>query len=342
MSPEYGVHAFLWWRPEDTERDLLLTKDLGFGWVKQGVGWRDIELEPGEYDWHRLDFIVDTAQRYGGLQLLARVDSQPEWARSGCSLQGPPEDPSVYAEFVGRVAARYRGKIRAYEIWNEPNLAREWCDEPPDPVAYAALLKATYAAIKAADPEALVISAGLAPTGSVPPEALPDDEYLTQLYKAMGGDSAGYFDVLGLHAPGFAAPPETSPAEAASNPKYGGERFFTFRRVEDMRALQERFGDGDTPVAVLEMGWSSDTVHPEYEWHHVTEQQKADYLVRAYDWAVQHWTPWMGPMITIFMCNADWTPDDEQYWWCINEPDGAPRPAFTALQAMEKPQVPLQ
>jgi hypothetical protein len=84
------------------------------------------------------------------------------------------------------------------------------------------------------------------------------------------------------------------------------------------------------------MGWSSDTVHPEYAWHAVTEAQKADYLVRAYDWAVNNWTPWVGPMVTIFLCNADWTPDDEQYHWCINRPDGTPLPAYDALKAMPK------
>ncbi|MGD2207585.1 MAG: LysM peptidoglycan-binding domain-containing protein, partial [Anaerolineae bacterium] len=34
-SPEYGMHAFLWWRPEVADRDLMLIRDAGFGWVKQ-------------------------------------------------------------------------------------------------------------------------------------------------------------------------------------------------------------------------------------------------------------------------------------------------------------------
>lgn len=335
-SPEYAIQAFMWWRPEVTEQDLILTREMGFGWVKQLFGWRDIEQSPGEYDWSKTDFLVDTMMRYGGLNLIARLDFQPDWARSGCSDQGPPEDLQAYADFAGAVAERYRGQIAAYQIWNEPNLAREWCDQSPDPAEYAEMLRLAYAAIKAADPSAYVISAGLSPTGSQPPAAMPDDVYLDQLYQAMGGDSEGYFDLLGVHAAGFAAPPEVSPDEAEASAEYGNERFFTFRRVEDLRAIQERYGDGDTRVAILEMGWTSDEVNPDYAWHAVTEAQKADYLVRAYEYAADNWSPWISFMSTIYICNYDWTPQDEEYWWCVTDPDGSPRPAYEALKAMPK------
>ncbi|MCC7019626.1 MAG: beta-galactosidase [Ardenticatenales bacterium] len=335
-SPEYAVQGFLWWRPEVAERDLLIAKDMGFTWVKQMFSWRDIETEKGKFDWSKADHIVRKSIEYQDIHLLIRLDFQPEWARSGCSDQGPPNDPQDYFDYVGAVAARYRGQVAAYQIWNEPNLAREWCDQAPDPAAYAALLKGAYAAIKAADPTAYVISAGLSPTGTQPPEAYPDDDYLDRLYTAMGGDSAGYFDILGVHAAGFAAPPETSPDEAAANPAFGGERFFTFRRVEDMRAIMTKYGDDDARMAILEMGWTSDTIHDAYKWHAVSEETKADYLVRAYQYAKANWSPWMTIMSTIYLCNADWTKDDEQYWWCVNDPEGTPRPAFNALKAMPK------
>jgi GH35 family endo-1,4-beta-xylanase len=143
---------------------MLLVKDMGFTWIKQGIGWRDVELTKGEFDWEHTDHFINKAQEYGGLKLIARVDNQPNWAREGCSLQGPPQDLQDYADFLTALATRYRGKIAAYQIWNEPNLAREWCDEPPDPVAYAEMLRVAYAALKQADPDALVISAGMAPT----------------------------------------------------------------------------------------------------------------------------------------------------------------------------------
>ena len=337
-SPEYAIQAFLWWRPEIAERDMLMVKDMGFHWIKQGFGWRDIEGVKGQFDWSKTDHIVGKIVEYQDLRLIVRVDHQPTWARDGCSMQGPPENLADFANFLTAVATRYKGKIAAYQIWNEPNLAREWCDQAPDPAAYAAMLKAAYQAIKAADPNALVISAGLSPTGTQPPQAMPDDTYLEQLYQAMGDDSSGYFDLLGLHAPGYAAPPETSPEEAAANPAYGGERFFTFRRVEDLRAIMERHGDAGKQVAVLEMGWTSDQVHDAYKWHAVTEEQKADYLVRAFDFAQKNWAPWISVMSVIYICDPDWTEQNEQYWWCVTNPDGSPRPAFNALKAMPKVQ----
>ena len=341
-SPEYGVQAFLWWRPEIAERDLLMIKDMGFTWVKQTFAWRDIELRKGGFDWSRTDHIVYTANRYGGLDLLIRVDDAPDWAAPGCKnpeagiIQGPPRNLQDFADFLTALATRYRGRIRAYEIWNEPNLAREWCGRTPNPAEYAQMLRVAYAAIKAADPNAMVISAGLTPTGTGPPIALPDDVYLEQLYQAMGGNSDGYFDVLGVHGAGYKAPPEISPDELARRSEYGGQRFFGFRRVEDLRAIMEKYGDGDKQVAVLEFGWTSDPIHPEYAWHAVTEEQKADYLVRAYRWAKENWAPWIGVMVAIYIADPDWTEQNEQYWWAITNPDGTPRPAYIALKEMEK------
>lgn len=335
-SPEYAIQAFLWWRPELAERDMLMVKEMGFRWIKQGFGWRDIELEKGKFDWEKTDHIVRKIIEYQDLRLIARVDHQPKWARDGCSMQGPPTDLQDFADFLTAVATRYKGQIAAYQIWNEPNLAREWCDQAPSPATYAQMLKVAYGAVKAADPNALVISSGMSPTGTQPPEAMPDDSYLDALYQAMGGSSAGHFDLLGVHAPGYAAPPETSPEEAAANPAYGGERFFTFRRVEDLRRIQERYQDGGKQVAILEMGWTSDEVNQAYAWHAVTEQQKADYLVRAYQYAQANWAPWISIMSTIYIADPDWTPTNEQYWWAVTNPDGTPRPAFEALKAMPK------
>ena len=113
------------------------------------------------------------------------------------------------------------------------------------------------------------------------------------------------------------------------------ERFFTFRRVEDIRKIMEKYGDAAKQMAVLEFGWTSDEIHPDYKWHAVTEQQKADYLVRAYQYAKKNW-PYMGLMSLIYIADPDWKPENEQYWWAITNPDGSKRPAFDALKAMPK------
>lgn len=330
------MQAFLWWRPEVADRDLNLIRDAGFTWVKQTLHWIDVELYKGGFDWRYSDRIVRQAEEKG-LHLLFRLNGMPipGWVQL-------PDDPAIpvpvedFADFCGAVAARYRGRVRAYQVWNEPNLTREWAGRPPNPEGYVRLLSACYIAIKQADPDALVISAGLAPTGTGLPLAMPDADYFAAMYQA---GAAPYFDLLGVHAAGFAAPPETPPDEAAANPRYGGQRFFCFRHVEDIREIMVRYGDAEKQVAITEMGWTSDPIHPEYSWFAVTEEQKADYLVRAFRYAREHWRPWIGPMFVLAIANPDWTPEDEQYWWAITEPSWpltVVRPAYEALKAMEK------
>jgi polysaccharide biosynthesis protein PslG len=344
-SPEYGVQAFMWWRPEVADRDLNLIRDMGFNWVKQDFAWREIEgAGKGAFDWSRTDTIVQMTEEKG-LNLLVRMDRQPGWATSGRCVEGhemgPPENMQDWADFVAAVATRYQGRIGAYAIWNEPNLAREWCDEPPDPEAYAELLRMAYEEIKSVDPDAIVISAGLTPTGGPMPIAMEDTEYLDRLYQAAGGSLDGYADVVGAHAPGFRAEPEVSPDEVmAQTAYYGDGRYFTFRRVEDLRAIMEDYGDSARQMAILEMGWTTDP-RPDspYHWHAVSEEEKADFLVRAFQYARENWSPWMGLMSAIYLCNYDWTEADEQYYWCITGPDYPETvlyPAYEALRDMPK------
>ena len=335
-SPEYGMQAFLWWRPEVATRDLGLIEDAGFGWAKQDFAWRDIEgVGKAIFDWSHTDLIVKFTED-AGLDLLVRLDRPPAW--TGAQGDGPPLNLADFGDFVYEVASRYRGRIRAYQIWNEPNLAREWGGKTPSPEGYVALLRVAYQRIKSADPNAIVISAGLSPTGSQPPEAIPDNVYLKQMYQA---GASNYFDVLGLNAPGFKAPPEMSPDEVMANQEvYGHGRWFCFRHVEDLREVMVQYGDQDKQVAVLEFGWTTDP-RPDspYNWHAVDEATQAEYLVRAYQYAKEHWSPWIGLMCLIYISDHDWTPQNEQYWWAITWP-GYPepvlRPAYKALKAMSK------
>lgn len=336
-SPEYGMQAYMYGWHDMALRDAGLVRDAGFTWIKQVVGWRDIEgAAKGHYDWALTDRIVDDAERLG-LNLLFRIDHEPLWAmasRGDSTDNGPPENPQDFGDFCHALAERYRGRVAAYQVWNEPNLAREWGGHRPSPAEYIQLLKACYVGIKTADPDALVISAGLSPTGNTLPEAVPETEYLIGMYEA---GAAPYFDLLGVHAPGFMYPPEAAPDEVAA--ERDGYRFWCFRHVEDLRAIMERYGDGEKQVAVLEMGWTTDQVHPEYAWYAVTEEQQADYLVRAFQYAKEHWSPWIGVMFVHSIADPRWTENDEQYWWAITEP-GWPfarlRPAYEALRDMEK------
>ena len=343
-SPEYGMQAFLWWRPEVADRDLTLIKEAGFGWVKQGFGWRDIEGAcKGCFDWSFTDRIVSQVERHG-LDLVARLDYQPYWA--GEYANGPPANYEDFGDFVHALASRYVGRIRAYQIWNEPNLSREWGERPPNPAEYTALLKIGYQRIKEADPNAMVISAGLTPTSRWDHVAVPDVEFLRGMYAA---GAKPYFDVLGAHGAGFKAPPEIDPGVVAEHPVWGNpgdpsspelKRVYCFRHVEDLRQVMVENGDADKQVAVLEFGWTSDP-RPDspYHWHSVSNEEKADYFVRAYQYAKEHWSPWVGLMSLIYVADPDWTEDAEQYWWAVtypSYPETKVHLAYEQLKAMPK------
>ncbi len=350
-SPAYSVQAFMWYRPETAERDLNMIQAMGFGWVKQEFAWRDIEgAKKGAFDWSRADAVIYAANAKR-IDILARLDNAPDWAAPGCfnpakSTMGPPKKTQDWLDFLTAFATRYKQRVRAYEIWNEPNLAREWCNAAPNPAAYAQFLKASYAAVKAVDPNAMIISAGLTPTTCCPDggQALPDATFFKRMYDAMGGKSTGYFDVLGVHAAGYKAEPEADPAVVAKDPVLTNhdasstelKRIYCFRHVEDIHQIMVDHGEGNKQIAILEFGWTSDATNPAYSWFRVDENAKADRIVRAYQYAKAHWAPWIGVMSLIYMANPDWSNTDEKYWWAITNPDGTPRPAYNALKAMAK------
>lgn len=333
-SLTYGVQTFLWWNETMRTLDLDNIRLMKFTHVKQRFSWADLEPLRDEWHWDKADGVVKEVN-YRGMALVARLDGPPGWAMTPDG--DDPLDLAAWGSFCGTMAARYRGQIAAYQVWNEPNLTREWFNRAPDPEGYVRLLRACSEAIRAADPDAVIISAGLAPTGTMPPEAIPDTDYLRQMYAA---GAAPWFDVLGLHAPGYKWPPDMSPDEAEADPAIG-HRWMVFRHVEDMRGIMVEQGDARKQVALLEVGWTTDPRSDSpYHWHAVTPEQQADYLVGAYRYAAAHWRPWVGLMTTIFIADISWTPDDEEYWWAINlagyDSGWKGRPAYYELSWMER------
>ena len=329
----YGAAAFILGSPETTARDITLMQQAGLNWLRLDVPWRSIEFScKGCLDWTDLDRSVSAATA-AGINVMIRVDRSPPWARAVPAENGPPDNMLDYADFIRQLAERYRtgsplGTARAIQVWNEPNLDREWGGAIIDQVQagqYAYMLREAYRAIKAVDPAITVVSAGLSPTGTNDGTAQPDDVYLDWLYRE---EFARYADVVGMHAPGYGSPPE---AELNSDPRFPHPSFY-FRRVEQLRGIMEAYGDGAKQAWILEFGWTTDQVNPQYSWYAVTPEQQADYIVRGYQYANQRW-PWVGVMFVWNMANSNWTPDYEQYWWSIIEPDGTPRPAYSALAA---------
>src|SRR5262245_19067852 len=123
------------------------------------MAWKDVESAPGNYSWGFWDDVVG-AYSANGSKVLLSIPKAPDWSRppdDDKSVEGPPQDPSTYANFVAQVASRYKGKVQAIEIWNEQNLYYEAGGSGRvNPASYTALLKASYNAIKAVNPDMIV------------------------------------------------------------------------------------------------------------------------------------------------------------------------------------------
>ncbi len=327
---------------EGYDQALQRTLVAGFGWVKYQTRWEEFEPEPGAYQWEFLDKVVNGTQS-ANLKLLLSVVTAPAWARPGqdVSVHGPPTNPQSYASFVGVLAARYKGKVAAYEIWNEQNLGREWGGSGrQNAAAYVALLKAAYAAVKAADPQALVVTGALTPAGDVYIPALggllarDDLEYFKEMYAA---GMQGYFDAVGVHPSGFNNAPDLDPRDPAVLARTGGynaHRSFYFRTFEDYRDVMVENGDDDKQLWFTEFGWASGgNAGPEWAYaHENTEQQQAEWLVRAFQ--IGKAKPYIGVM---FVWNLNFFGIDQaKRAFAVLNPDWTARPAYTALAAIQK------
>jgi photosystem II stability/assembly factor-like uncharacterized protein len=311
-QPLPAVHTL---RADDAR--LQEAQDLGFRAVVQVFSWYEIQPSPEEWHWQFPDFVIRAASYYG-LDVIVRLDQPPEWAlpHEGASA-ALPFDTRAYLTFVQTVAQRYRGQVRAYVIWNEPNLAREW-GAPPDPEAYANLLEQAYEAIKQVDASARVISAGLAPTNEQSKHALDDRLYLERMLQA---GALPFLDALGAHPYGFAYPPD-DPRGAHDN--------LNMNRLLELQAILAENGGASTPIWATEVGWTTEALGEE-SWLAVTPQQQADYLARA--WEMVSTTFPTLEVFTVWNLSTGLPPEDEKAGYSLLEQDGTPKPGFGALQA---------
>jgi hypothetical protein len=315
----YGINV----RLEDNVDPLFAP--LGLEWIKL---WEEYEEDPPS---ERLPY-----------QVLFSIE------RNGMAV-----DLDEWGDQVEAIAEAGLGRVEAYEIGNEPNVDRFWGGAVPDPGQYVQVLQVAYERIKAIDPAAIVVSAGLAPVGRVEGTcngwsgnnciAMDEREYAHHMLLLGAGD---YFDAFGYHPYGFAYEPEVA-ADLVDNG-------FAFRGTEVMYHLLEQHDLGHKPVWATEFNWLRDWTEDggmpsrcqdEYGavfgWMEVTGVEQANYITRAFQYADENW-PWMGAM---FVWNLDW--HNYHTWDCeaaryfsVRKEDGtahgASTLAYEALQSMRK------
>jgi hypothetical protein len=346
----YGINTFLQKEVETPkiEVELQMIRDAGFHWLRQEFPWEDIEVDgrgqftdsrndyngdgtPDTIDaWAKYDRIVDLVEQYS-LELQVRLSNPPDWAVSNVEEVGsfaPPDDFQDFVNFAVAVATRYKGRIRYYQIWNEPNGNQEWgTGHANDPEGYTEMLCRTYAALKQVDSDIVVISAALTPTVEMSSNNLNEFIYLQRMYDAGAGEC---FDIMSAQGYGLFS----GPTDRRMRPTT-----ITYTRHMYIRDIMVANGDAHKPIWISEAAWNP-VGEPDVprdivgygNYGVVTQEQAAHYMIEAYERAQREW-PWIGVINYWFFTRPDDSEKNQSFFYFrIVEPDYSPeKPTFTPL-----------
>ncbi|NDJ78337.1 MAG: hypothetical protein GYB65_18975, partial [Chloroflexi bacterium] len=298
--PLAGVNvALTQYLDEDGRLDAELNaiEAAGFTWVRQTFLWAEIEPEQGTFDWNEADAIVNAVADHPKLQLVAVVDSAPDWARNTLATgydYAPPADPAQYAAFASAFAGRYGDTITYYQIWDEPNIRSHWGSSDPRPAHYKTMLCAAYDSIHAADSSSNVIMAALAPTVETGPLNLSDLLFLRTMYELGGGDC---FDAAAAKPYGYNLDPDDRQVDS---------EVLNFSRWILLREEMVAQGDATKPLWGSNFGWNylpADWDGTPSIWGSVSAAEQEQFTRDAFRRARDEW-PWTGGLIL-----QHWQPD---------------------------------
>jgi hypothetical protein len=202
-----------------------------------GMTWAKVQVHFGQ----DASGLVQTAHNSGFKIQLSALGSP-----------GMVVQPNFHADYTAWVANLARAGADAIEVWNEPNIDREWQIGQISPAAYTQLLCASYSAIKAANPNAAVISAAPAPTGwfgGCSGNGCDDLPFLQGMYNA---GAANCMDYIGAHHNSGA----TSPSARSGHPADNGGRHHSWYFLPQTELYYGIFG-GSRKLFYTEMGYAS-------------------------------------------------------------------------------------
>ena len=323
-------------------------QNLGLQWYKQQVRWAEIELEPGVFNWDRVDLSLNMASEYG-FNVLASIVAAPEWARPEgvtADREGPPADTSDFTNFLTELLNRYPGQIHAIEVWNEQNLDREW-DVPSglSATGYVDFLRESFETIKNIDPGIIVISGALSPTGGLVENgvdrAIDDFNFMDQMIEA---GLLNYTDCVGAHHNGINVPPDErwdalTPDDTITytGPWENPHHSWSFRSTLESYANSIELAGGDQPLCITEFGWPStedlDGTPEGFGFANDNSlQEQAEYTIQAINlmqewgfvWIASIWNLNYGPQI-------GWNAQNDNTPYSLIGPDWVQRPLYQAV-----------
>jgi hypothetical protein len=310
---EYGIQIH-GCGPYDLGTALDLVVEGGFTWVKQQVRWAELEGQQGDISWDCIDAVVSGAE-VRGLKVLLSVNTTPDWAKPD-EDSAHPWHPATFGVFCQQLTERYRDRIHAIELFNEPNLHMEW-GPFMNPNEYLGMLEWAYYGVKQTDPNVMVISAALAPTQwSAWDVALPDDQFLSEMVQ-LGG--LRWLDCVGAHF-----------NHGTESPLVPGGQF------EQLVLGYREMTRGQAPICITEFGYAvarGDALPHGFEWAaDNTAQEQAQWLADGWRWSEEH----PGVLRLVIVWNLDYWSDDADdvnTLYSLWSPGGL-MPAFGALQEM--------
>jgi hypothetical protein len=203
--------------------------------IRQPFSWADFMQHASRYD----AFVRAAAD--AGIRVLPILLGPEPGAPAAAGGMPPPSSPARFAAWAAALVRRYgphgslwRGDprslpITSWQVWNEPNIPAFWAPQP-NPAAYARLLAAADRAIKKADPNAEVVTAGL-PTSHL---GVPADRFLAGM---LAAGAKGAFDTVAVHP--YAATPAA-----------------VLGRVRTLHRVLASSGD-NAKIWVTEFGWGT-------------------------------------------------------------------------------------
>jgi polysaccharide biosynthesis protein PslG len=306
----YAAPELLAWSQSEQIQQLEAMKATGVTSVRLDASWWWGQPNgPGSYDWGPLDQVMGAIQQVGMTADLI-IDGCPAWAAvsgQAGNQNASPASPAAYATWAAAVAQRYGGMGATYfEIWNEPNNPQFWAPAP-DPAAYTALLKAAYPAIKAVDPSAIVLSAGLSPAVNDGDSISP----ITFLQDMYADGAQGNFDGLGFHPYSYPVDPNVD------NPQSAWSQMD--QTDPSIRSIMEANGDGSKKIYITEFGAPTDDPSAA----NVSESDQAAELSEAISEVKTY--PWVGAFY-IFT----WEDGNGTGFGVLNA-DGSQKPSYSAV-----------
>ena len=139
---------------------MEVLSQCGVKWIRAWWGWGMCEKTQGQFDWKEYDRQFEAVNGAGMrvMPVLLRYYQNWEqaWAGSLATVQQPPfpEMMDEWGKFAGEVAKHFAGKVKAYEIWNEPTTDNKGAITP---AIYAKMVKEAAPAIRKADPKATIV-----------------------------------------------------------------------------------------------------------------------------------------------------------------------------------------